>query len=271
VLYYVCRQQKAVSFVGKIYLQKVVFCKVYVRLVCYTIFLNSKRRAKMATTKQRQQAAKLARKAAKEAVKTEHIHAKVCEQVSNIGNDVEILESTPAECYDMFCDWHLDYTTAGDHPAKMDSTWLKTSTHNNIVGITTWLKIMYKGDVAGFFKLTWRYGDHLNAGEREIEVSYIKPQYRGLGLSSLGYAYSLSEYGCTNVSLSNHRIAGKCAYWKSLGFNSVISKKTQRHNAFGLAYVYTNNRGITLTEMAFKQYRLSTQGVSVSSKIKAKV
>lgn len=222
----------------------------------------------MATTKQRQMAAKLARKAAKEASKTEQTYTKVCEQIDNIGSDVEFIESTPADCYDMFCDWHLDYTIAGDSAVKMDSDWIKNSMRNNLVGVTTWLKVLYKGNVAGFFKLTWRYGDHPNAGEREIDVCYIKPEYRGLGISSLGYVYSVQEYGCTYVSLSNHRIAGKCAYWKSLGFNSIGSDSKQRKSAYGLAYVYVNNRGVPLTEMAFKQYRLSQQGINFSSKVK---
>ena len=203
----------------------------------------------MATTKQRQQAAKLARKQNKQQSKVGALKNKLDQQMSALYNKVAFVESTPTTCYDMFLAWREDYALAGDRPGKVSKTWALQAEHRKAMGQYIWVEVMYEDQVAGFISM-----ELLHSGW-EVEISYIKPEFRGLGLSSVAYVYAQKQYDCVSVSLSNHRIANKCAYWASLGYKSILPVAEQVASAYGLASVRTDNKGVALTEDAFKAYR----------------
>lgn len=203
----------------------------------------------MATTKQRQQAAKLARKQNKEQTKVGSLKSKLDQQMAALYGKVKFVEMTPTdEHYNMWFAWRDDYVAAGDGASARGTKadWYAMAKNR------TWVNIVYQDQVAGFICIEDMYTGN------EVEISYIKPQFRGLGLSSVAYVYAQVNYACVSVSLSNHRIAGKCAYWASLGYTSILPVEDQAASAYGLASVRTDGKGITLTELAFKAYRNKT-------------
>jgi hypothetical protein len=149
----------------------------------------------------------------------------------------------------MYYDWARDYIASGDSSCAMK----KSLTEWTIMASRRiWLEIMYEGKVAGFICV------EPTPEGNEVELSYVKPEFRGLGLSSVAYVYAQVNYACVSVSLSNHRIAGKCAYWASLGYTTILPVEDQAASAYGLASVRTDGKGIALTELAFKEYRNKT-------------
>lgn len=200
----------------------------------------------MATTKQRQQAAKLARQQNKTANKIGANKSKLDQQMAALYNKVRFDQVSPTdEQYDMWFAWKNDYKAAGDSSRGLGTK----AAWSRMAYTRTWINIVYNDEVAGFIAL-----ERVD-GEIEVELSYVKPEFRGLGLSSVAYVYAQQNYNAVSVSLSNHRIAGKCAYWASLGYTSILPVADQLATAYGLASVRTDNKGIALTEDAFKAYR----------------
>lgn len=205
----------------------------------------------MASTKQRQQAAKLARKQNNQKAKVCLVQNKVNQQLATLPSKVTFNKCVPntTDCYDMFMAWRADYIASGDMAAPIGSihSWLRMANSR------IWHKIMYEGQVAGILIIEAGHGS-----SNEVEIVYVKPEFRGLGISTITYVYAQKHHNCVSVSLTNHRITGQCAYWTRLGYKSAMLVNNTQTDPHGLAVIRTDDKGVPLDEETFRLYRKKT-------------
>ena len=53
---------------------------------------------------------------------------------------------------------------------------------------------------------------------RQIELLWIHPQYRGLGLATTFYKFALTRMGVTQIHIDGERVLPRMDYWMRLGF-----------------------------------------------------
>lgn len=53
---------------------------------------------------------------------------------------------------------------------------------------------------------------------RQIELLWIHPQYRGLGLATTFYKFALTRMGVTQIHIDGERVLPRMDYWIGLGF-----------------------------------------------------
>ena len=110
-----------------------------------------------------------------------------------------------------------------------------------------WHAVYYREQVAGFVCLN-NYGNH-------IDIIYVKPEFRGMGLSSYVYRWAMTQ-GADSISLTLHRVLRNCEYWFALGFRSIES--CEPDNMFSqsneLVVLYCAKVGMLLSRDNLKQF-----------------
>jgi hypothetical protein len=73
---------------------------------------------------------------------------------------------------------------------------------------SAFFKIKYNNQSAGFVVIR----------NQMIDIVYIRPEFRGVGIATLVYSSAIRQMGCDSISLSTDRCEDKMIYWQALGF-----------------------------------------------------
>ena len=174
----------------------------------------------MASTKQRQALAKLRRKAAALNDEINSTSTAITSQLASVVSDVTFEQvAGNNDIYDMLCDFGRDYWAAGDKcfrdgvPAKLDKFSEARSGY----------EIYYKNQSAGF--ITFEEHTDIWSGQtrQTIDLVYVRPEFRGLGIAALAYRWGIRTVGASGISLAYHRIHGRVAYWRAVGFTHIAN------------------------------------------------
>jgi GNAT superfamily N-acetyltransferase len=201
----------------------------------------------MASTKERQALAKLNRKIKLMNETTATVQAKVSESVSKLETDTHIRLAGPMQLAVMFNQFVEDYRKNGDPFRTATNTGESYFTEQG--ANRTSYAISYQGQDAGFIVIR-----NENSRNSMIEVVYVKPEFRNLGLGALMYRWAILEKGATLIELSFGRVVDKIAYWRSLGFTKLMSIPNQKGTRIGLCMLSTN-RGGDLNPVSLKYVR----------------
>lgn len=202
----------------------------------------------MASTKQRQALAKLNRKIKLMNETTATVQAKVSESVSKLEADTHIRLAGPMQLAVMFNEFVEDYRKNGD-PFRTNTN-TGESYFNEQGANRTSYALNYQGEDAGFIVL--RNEDI--ASHCMIEVVYVKPKFRKLGLAALMYRWAIVQKNATLIELSFGRVVDKIPYWRSLGFTKIMAMPEQKGTRIALCFLSTN-RGGDLNPVSLKWLR----------------
>jgi len=201
----------------------------------------------MASTKQRQALAKLNRKIQAMNESTATIHTKVSAAIESVDKDSQIRLAGPKQLAVMFNHFVEDYRKNGD-PFRTITPGGQCYFQEQGANRTSYA-ISYQGQDAGFIVIR-----NENTRNSMIEVVYVKPEFRKLGLAALMYRWAILEKGATLIELSFGRVVDKIAYWRSLGFTKLMSIPEQKGTRIGLCMLSTN-RGGDLNPVSLKYVR----------------
>ena len=170
--------------------------------------------------------------------------------------DVVLREADVNTDYDKICTieamWARDYRAAGDTcntgKAIVDKLFSDRNTKVYIVEVL--------GKTAGFMVL------QKQAAAITIDIVYVLPKYRKLGLATQLYQTAISHFGAEQISLSYRRVIAKLPYWQSLGFQSVKGQVGQKYTLKSLCYLSIHSHvhsiiSVPLTKQAIAGYRNS--------------
>lgn len=219
----------------------------------------------MASTKQMQARAKAKRKLMLEAQTAQAVinkfsanHAELCNKVSYR------LVSTITDVAAIHKEFCNVYRSQGDLIYGLFDNGVDIARHDRLIakGITKWIEVYYEGQLAGFVHL----GSEDMGKTYWLELMYVKPEFEGLGIATYTYNHMTHYYNVEEVSLTFHRITGKCAYWVALGFTKFCCERGEPGTRHALARV-SMTRGCKLTEDMVKMARnyLNTGKVKVSA------
>jgi GNAT superfamily N-acetyltransferase len=220
----------------------------------------------MASTKQMQARAKAKRKLQAEALIAQSVVNKFSAEAPVLSSKIQyrivntITDMIPI--HREFCDV---YRNAGDMIYGLFDNGVDVARHDRLIvkGITKWIEVYYEGQLAGFVHL----GSEDLGKTYWLELMYVKPEFEGLGIATYTYKHMADYYNVKEVSLTFHRITGKCAYWVALGFTKFcLEKEEASGNRHALAKV-SMYRGCPLSEDMVKTARnyLNTGKVKVSA------
>jgi hypothetical protein len=191
----------------------------------------------MASTKQRQALAKLNRKIKLMNETTATVHAKVYESISKVDPNSHIRLAGPMQLAVMFNEFVEDYRKNGDPFRTVTNT--GESYFNEEGANRTSYALNYQGQDAGFIVL--RNEDMPR--HCMIEVVYVKPKFRKLGLAALMYRWAIVQKNATLIELSYGRVVDKIPYWRSLGFTKLLAVPDQTGTRIGLCMLSTCHGG----------------------------
>jgi len=219
----------------------------------------------MASTKQMQARAKAKRKLMLEAQTAQLVVNKFSAEAPVLSSKIQYrLVSTitdVANIHKEFCDV---YRSQGDLIYNLFDNGVDVARHDRLIasGVTKWIEVYYEGQLAGFVHL----GSEDLGKTYWLELMYVKPEFEGLGIATYTYKHMANYYNVEEVSLTFHRIAGKCAYWVALGFTKFCCERGEGGTRHALARV-SMVRGCKLTEDMVKTARnyLNTGKVKVSA------
>lgn len=207
----------------------------------------------MASTKQMQARAKAKRKLLEQIQSVQVEMGKVSSTSQNLSNKVSYrLVSTITDVADIHKEFCNAYRLQGDNIYSLFDNGVTIQRHDSLIatGITKWIEVYYEGKLAGFVHL----GRHSKT--YWLELMYIKPEFEGLGIATYTYKHMIDYFNVDEISLTFHRIAGKCAYWNALGFVRFHVEPGESGNRHALAKIsMIKDRGCPLTEVHVKEAR----------------
>jgi GNAT superfamily N-acetyltransferase len=99
-------------------------------------------------------------------------------------------------------------------------------------------EIYYKDQSAGF--ITFEEQNNIWTGDTNvtIDLAYVRPEFRKLGIAAVAYRWAITHLNAKGISISYHRIHGRSAYWRALGFTKFANTHSlQRGNKNTLFYL----------------------------------
>ncbi len=174
----------------------------------------------MASTKQRQALAKLRRKVAALNDEINTTSTTITSQLASVVSDVTFEQvAGNNDIYDMLCDFGRDYLAASDKcfnngvPVRLDK----------FSRVRSGYEIFYKNQSAGFITFEEHADIWTGATRLTIDLVYVRPEFRGLGIAALAYRWGIRTVGAVGISLAYHRIHGRVAYWRAVGFTHIAN------------------------------------------------
>ena len=221
----------------------------------------------MASTKQMQARAKAKRKLQEQILSVAVEMTKVSTTQANLANKVSYrLISTITDVADIHAEFCNVYRQQGDLIYNLFDNGVTVERQDSLIasGTSKWIEVYYEGKVAGFVHL----GKHSSTDTYWLELMYVKPEFEGLGIATYTYKHMVEHFSVDEISLTFHRIAGRCAYWNSLGFVRFHVEPGTGGTRNALAKVsMIRERGCPLTEVHIKDARnyLNTGKMKVSA------
>lgn len=207
----------------------------------------------MASTKQRQEAAKLRRKTSALNEQIISTATTLTSLLSSVVSDVTFVQVAGSnDIYDMLCDFGRDYWAAGD---KCFNNGVPVRRDKFAEGRTGY-EIYYKNRSAGFITFEEQKNIWTSDTTSTIDLTYVRPEFRGLGIAALAYRWAIRSVGAKGISLSYHRIHGRVAYWRALGFTHIANTPEpqlgNKNTLFYLVVPGVNNRLRPLSDWDIK-------------------
>ena len=207
----------------------------------------------MASTKQRQAIAKLRRKTQALNADIQSTSTNLFSQLSLVVPDITFVQVRgSADIFDMMCAFGRDYTAAGD---KCFNNGVPTS-REKFSEDRSGYEIYYKGQSAGFITLEAQHNIWTNQSNTTIDLVYVRPEFRGLGVAAVAYRWAIIQLGAVGISIAYHRVHGRSAYWRSLGFTKFAYtnslQKGNKNTLFYLVVPGVNNRLRELSDWNIK-------------------
>jgi GNAT superfamily N-acetyltransferase len=165
----------------------------------------------MASTKQMQARAKERRKIQEFNTRIVTQQQHIRNQMEAVAPDIDIVPCGPLQICVMYENFRQDYAQAGDAVGQ-----------GGISDSKDLFKIVYQNQAVGFIRFC---GVATAQGQSDdvklIELAYIEPEFRGLGIMSAVYNWALYEYGAEGIEISYQRVTGLEHYWFSQGFTRI--------------------------------------------------
>jgi GNAT superfamily N-acetyltransferase len=212
----------------------------------------------VASTKERQKLGKFNRVIKELNASTSTIMTKLSEDIQVIQPKCSFRLAGLMQLNVMFNEFAADYVAAGDTFRPRDPS---SNEHffNELGSDRTSYVMQYEGKDAGFITLRFEGTDVPVL----IELVYIRPEFRGLNLSSAMYSWAITEKSATNIELSFRRVRDNIAYWRALGFTKFQLLPNQVGTLKALVILDTK-QGCELTPFSLKGARqyLNTRDLS---------
>lgn len=209
----------------------------------------------MASTKQMQARAKAKRKFMEQVKSIQVEMSKVSATTQNLSNKVSYrLVSTILDVSSIHQEFCQAYRQQGDLIYGLFDNGVTVERQDRLIatGTSKWIEVYYEGKLAGFVHL----GRHSRSDTYWLELMYVKPEFEGLGIATYTYKHMIDYFSVDEISLTFHRISGRCAYWNSLGFTRFHVEPGESGTRHALAKVsMIQERGCTLTETTVKEAR----------------
>lgn len=151
--------------------------------------------------------------------------------------------------YKMCKCWYDDYLDAGDYA----SSYASKSELNSLAKAGHLVVAIVGGKYAGFGELK------ICDGVKVINVVYVAPYFRNRGVAKALYQYLINQCRATEIELTFRRVLDRLDYWKSIGFESLMSLG-QSYGARDLCRLSTSGAetrlfAVPLTRADIQHYR----------------